>query len=152
MSVKDLLDRIPTEGEFDFMAIRNEIHKEFEQTASSDKRVSLIKLFNAVADAVERTGGLTPPQLEQFRATRKADYKHLIVTEAQSGENWKSTFAHDLLEVTKREIAAGRMAPDDKMHQLAVEGVAELLMIAETEKQPKQIGILGRFMAWKRGT
>jgi hypothetical protein len=140
MSANDLLERlkaIPSDTPLDIKKIRDEIHQECERATTAEERVSLLQIFNAVMDRVER-GGLSPEDLEKFKAARLADYRLLLVKESLIGEN----VSPDLLyQATEREVAAGRMAPDDGLRQTAIEGMgtahpspAELLAMAEKRK------------------
>jgi hypothetical protein len=117
MSASDLLERLrsmPIGAPMEFTKIRDEIHEEYERATTTEERVTLLKIF---------TAGLSPDDLEQLRAARLQDYRLLLVRESLIGENVSPDI---LYEVTEREIAAGRMAPDDDLRQTAVEGKAAL--------------------------
>jgi hypothetical protein len=123
MSASDLLERLrsmPIGAPMEFTKIRDEIHEEHERATTTEERVTLLKIFTAVMDQVERSG-LSPDDLEQLRAARLQDYRLLLVRESLIGEKVSPDI---LFEVTEREIAAGRMAPDDDLRQAAVEGKA----------------------------
>jgi hypothetical protein len=123
MSASELLERLkamPLGAPLAFKKIRDEIHEEHERATTTEERVTLLKIFTVVMDQVER-GGLSPDDLEQLRASRLADYRLLLTRESLIGKNVSPDI---LYEVTEREVLAGRMAPDDDLRQLAVEGKA----------------------------
>ena len=70
-------------------------------------------------DLVERNIG--PDDLPLFRETRLKDYRLLLVREALIGEN---VCVETLDAITRREIEAGRMTPDDELRVVAVAGMA----------------------------
>ena len=70
-------------------------------------------------DRVERSGIVQ--ELEMFKEARRQDYALLITKEALVGEN---VCAETLDAITEREVAAGRMAPEDPIRQGAVAAMA----------------------------
>jgi hypothetical protein len=72
-------------------------------------------------DLVGRSRKLNSDLLAQFRKARQTDYKKMIISECLVGEN---VCTETLDQVTRREIAAGRMAPDDNMRAIADKGMA----------------------------
>ena len=154
MSAIDLLERLrlmPIGAPMEFKKIRDEIHEEHERATTTEERVILLKIFTAVMDQVERSG-LSPNDLEQLRAARLADYRLLLIRESLISEN----VSPDILnEVTEREIAAGRMAPDDDLRRTAVEGKAafhpspaELSAMAEDRRS--SVSVWQRALNWMR--
>jgi hypothetical protein len=124
MSVLDLASRLSKEvaagGTLDWVRMRNEISEEHERAATAEERVICLQLHKAVMDAVERQA---PPEiLANFKKTRLEDYNRLLVSEALIGCTDGNVDPTKLLEITRREIAAGRMSPDAKVHELAVIG------------------------------
>jgi len=151
MSALDIIARLQTDAasgrELDFKAIREEIHETSERTDSAEERVILLQVFNSVMDMVERSGNILPGQLETFQATRATDYNLLLMREVLVGEN----VSVELLNaVTQREVAAGRMAEDHSLRDLALTSIKEpyqtvqQLMVIEQERlaalQPKPTG------------
>lgn len=171
MSASELLERlkaIPPGGELDFVRIRQEILDEYENVTNTDDRVMCLAMFKVVMDTIERQleqhGKTTPAQLAEFKEARRIDYHSLIIQEATVGEN---VCVETLGAITKREIAAGRMAPDNSLRRIALDRIAaphlthsELIAI-ETEKQiqptsptsPKAYPARawGRILNWLRG-
>lgn len=102
-------------------AIREEIHDEFKLAKTPGERASLLAIFKAVMDAVERSGSLEPEELKAFQDARSKDYNLLIVSESLVGE---SVCTEILNEVTQREVSDGRMEPDHELRTLAVNAMA----------------------------
>ena len=137
MSARDLLQRLqnqPLGTALDWKALREEIHDEFERATSGEDRAILLAIFQTVMDLAKRNGDIAPENLHLFRDARQGDYNLLIVRECLVGEN----VSVELLdEVTKREVAAGRMASDHPLRTQAKVGMlaphqshAELVAIA----------------------
>jgi hypothetical protein len=146
MSAKELLNRLTAVGEgesFDWRAIREEIHRESDGACTSEDRVILLRVFQAVFDRVERElAADDPDKLPLFRNARLSDYRLLLTKESLVGQN---VCADTLYAVTEREVAAGRMAGDDELRQLAEQDVsrphpsrADMLALAEKEANPRR--------------
>jgi len=95
-----------------------QIRDEFGSAKTEEMRVILLGLFKTVMDIVER--GTAPENLEQFKTSRRHFYNGLLISEAFVGEEDVSPEILDA--VTQREVAAGRMAPDDELRELAQVG------------------------------
>lgn len=123
MSAGDLVQWLklrPVGAPIDWRKIREEIHYEHVRATTTEERVALLHIFKAVMDLVERSG-LSPEDMEKFREARLKDYHSLIVGESLVGE----TICTETLDaITRREIEAGRMAPDDNLRQIAERGKA----------------------------
>ncbi|MGA7540689.1 MAG: hypothetical protein WBW93_18170, partial [Steroidobacteraceae bacterium] len=121
---------ILTTNNFNIADVRNKILKEFDAAVTSDQRGTLLAIFKAVTDFVERNL-VRPDQsqlLEDFRKARDQDYKIFIVQECTVGLDTPvvggDISVDVLLSVTNREIAAGRMTEDHSLRKQAVEGAA----------------------------
>jgi hypothetical protein len=102
---------------FDAKGIRDRIHDLYE-AATHDERGTLLAILNATMGLLERQT-TDPEAQERLRAARTADYNLLLMKESLEGENVSPA---RLLAATAREVAAGRMSPDDEMHKLAQAG------------------------------
>ena len=107
--------------------IRDKIFEEFDASTSSDQRSALLAAFKATMDIVEshlaKNG--TELQLAEFREARADDYTKLVVKESTVDGTLEGTISPEaFMAVTNREIAAGRMTPDDPIRQLAVKAAA----------------------------
>jgi hypothetical protein len=80
----------------------------------------LLSIFTVIMDQVERSG-LSGEDLAKFKVARRQDYNLLLVKESLVGEN---VCTETLSAVTEREVAAGRMAPDDELRTTAEVGMA----------------------------
>lgn len=148
-----LLQRLQATGpgdSLDWRKIREEIHDEHDRATTTAERVTLLEIFQAVMNQVERSG-LSPEDLESFKDARKKDYNLLIVKETRVGEN---VCTETLYAVTEREVAVGRMAPDHPLRAAAVEAMAaphlsreELVAIAQG-KRAESTSFGARFIAW----
>jgi hypothetical protein len=97
--------------------IRDEIHDEYKQASTAD-RVILLDIYKAMMDIVEPNIG--PADLDAFRTARRQDYNLLLISECIVGGGDVSPEAIEA--VTRREVAAGRMAADDELRRLAIIG------------------------------
>jgi hypothetical protein len=132
--------------------ICNEINKEFDH-ATPEHRIALLQLLHSTMDIVSRY--IAPEDMEKFTEARRKQHRILVVQESVVGVN---ACVETLDAVTQREVAAGRMAPDDELRQLAITGMAaphpsraELEAVAAQEQRPKESGTLSRAMKWLRG-
>jgi hypothetical protein len=119
MSVNDLIETLKSMDEngqdIDIKTTRERIYKEYEKATTIEDRVTLLKIFNAVMDLVERSG-LSPDDLQEYRNAREDYYKLFIVQESLVGEN---VCPETLAAVTQREVTAGRMSPDNELYLIA---------------------------------
>jgi hypothetical protein len=104
---------------FPWMEIRAEIHFEYDYASPAD-RLTLLKIHASVMDAVERQ--LAPADLKTFRTARRLDYNLLLMSECVLGDGNVSFEALEV--VTRREVKAGRMAPNDEMRRMALQGLS----------------------------
>lgn len=114
MRVDELLQRVqanPDAAPPDWAEIREEMLEAHERAETTEERVALLEVFDALMDLVERSA-VAPDELAAFRRTRLTDYRQMVVREAQIGD---SICVETLDAVTQREIDAGRMSPDDEL-------------------------------------
>jgi len=131
--------------------ILKEIARELGRAATTDDRVALLTLFKSTMDVVEST--VAPEDLRTFQDARIKHYRTYIVQEALVGED---VCVETLYAITQREIAAGRMAPDDELRRTAKMGMdaphlshAELVAMASNQRV-KPRSIWQRVLAWTR--
>jgi hypothetical protein len=141
--VRDLLDRVQQGRTLDWRGIREEIHALYTEVTTAE-RVTLLRIYTAVMDAVERQSfDGRPDELAKFRETRRQDYNLLLVVETTVEGN----VSPDLLDmVTAREVAAGRMSPNDEMRRLAVEGVTTMGRKMYPQEAPR--GLFAKVRSW----
>ena len=114
------LTKRPADAIVNFKEIREEISKEFGQSKSAEYRAALLAMLKSTLDIVEKT--IAPENLEEFKKIRLREYKTFIVQESLIGEN---VCVETLDEITRREIAAGRMSSSDELREVALKGMAE---------------------------
>ena len=131
MSILSLIDYMKTATSKDITEVRARIGKEFDVAATSEQRGTLLALFTAFMDAMERglaARGDQAEVLENLRKARAQDYKIFIVQECTVGLDTPvvggDISVDMLIAVTNREIAGGRMTEDHSLRKIAVEGAA----------------------------
>lgn len=100
--------------------IIGEIDTEFSSTESAERRSALLALFKSTMDFVEAR--LPSENVDAFRDARTKHYKIFIAQECTVNGH---ICVETLDEITRREIAAGRMTADDRLRQIAEQGMAE---------------------------
>jgi uncharacterized membrane protein YhaH (DUF805 family) len=122
--LQGLLTDVATGANLDWPRIRDQIHAEHDRATTTKERETLLAVYKAVADTVERQ--IRPEDLEKFRKTRSEDYNLLLIKEAATGDQSGNINPQRLATITDREVTAGRMSPDNELHRLAVAGAAVL--------------------------
>lgn len=105
-------------GALNLAQTRERIHDAFAAATTEKERVALLDLHKLVMDASAANGNVSPENMARFLEVREQDYNLLLTHEYVIGENasWEL-----LIEVTDREVAAGRMTEGNKLRQLALE-------------------------------
>jgi hypothetical protein len=125
-------------------AIRDRIFKDFDAADTVEKRSAVLVDFKGAMDIAEffvMKSGDTK-RLADFRETRADDYTRLLMKESTVDGSLSGIVSPEMLmAVTNREIAAGRLAVDDPIRQVALKAAAsphlshaELLAKAEARK------------------
>ena len=126
MGARDLADELlsaSTAGtSFDVPKIRQRIHAEFDKPVNETERELLLAIHKSVMDAFERQ--TRQEDLTALQKVRRQDYNLLLIKEAKIGDHPDDGHIspQKLAKITTREVAAGRMSPDDEFHKLAVAG------------------------------
>src|SRR5271154_7198232 len=113
--IEEIQRRYKLGDTLDWTAIRDDLHKEHERAKAPEERVQLLALHKIIMDKVE-ANVTDPADLEIFRKARDQDYCLLLVRETVSADGNISPALMD--NVTRREIAAGRMPPDHNLRKL----------------------------------
>jgi hypothetical protein len=130
MSIDALINEMKTAKSFDVVDIREKIQREFDAAQTSEQRATVLALFKAAMDQVERhlTGQGHAELLANLQKARAQDYKIFTLRESTVGLDTPvvggDVSVDMLMAVTNREIAAGRMTEDHSMRKIAVEGAA----------------------------
>jgi hypothetical protein len=135
--------------------IRGRICVAIERAKAEDERVALLQFYSATMDIVEDAAATMDPQtVPEIRETRLKDYDGFIVQECLEGQALR---AERLAAVSRREIAAGRMAPEAellKRAQAALEASdderSELLGSLAERHAPRRRGTLERVLTFLR--
>ena len=121
MSVSKLtqeLEDLPPHEPFDWIAFSARVTEEFGAATTSEERSELLAARGVAMEFVVRQLQLHGEQLEKFTDACELEYKRLIVQETlvDGAVSYK-----EMLHVTDREIAAGRMSDDYALRAIAIE-------------------------------
>lgn len=118
--------------------IRDEIHNEHMRAKTFEGRGALLAIFKSVMDYVERASNFEPGGLEKFKETRRKDYCLFLARECLQPDGYVDPMMMEA--VTRREVDAGRMAPDDELRVRALQILEELreLENAQGRRKPKE--------------
>jgi hypothetical protein len=139
MSANDLLQELQSRSDgasIDWRSIRERVHHEFDAANTVAERELLLAIFKTTMDYAEAT--VAKEDLQKFREARRQDYNLLLIKETRVGNNISP---ERMLEVTAREIAAGRMTEDHELRELSVDACASLhsthaeMIAAEDQKK-----------------
>ena len=150
MVKNDLIGEMPEtpgEAQANWQTFRRTIHERFEKATSAEQRVALLTLNHTIMNMVDKV--TDPSVLENFREVRGHSYAMLIVTECLVGDTISAKTAGI---VTRREVAAGRMAAEHSLRKLEeMEKFATHVTQSRrlTKKYaPRPLGLAGRAMSW----
>jgi len=102
----------------DFSEFQTELHEVKRNATNEQDHVALLQLHDIISKFMERNV-VEQEKLQSFKELRDKDYKLLLIYEALDGEYISPD---KISAVTSREVAACRMSPEDKFHQLALAG------------------------------
>ena len=128
MSTREILERMLTagyEGSLrEWNKFRNEIVKNFKRVSTTSERVALLRAYKALMDAVEQAPGLASKDIAEINEARLSEYRSMLVAEGA----WPDGFldSQKMEEITRREIEAGRMSPDDVLRKDTVRALSEI--------------------------
>jgi hypothetical protein len=128
MSTSEILERMLTAGYHgalrEWNKFRNEIVKNFKRVSTTSERVALLRAYKALMDAVEQAPGLASKDIAEINEARLSEYRSMLVAEGA----WPDGFLdpRKMEEITRREIEAGRMSPDDVLRKDTVRALSEI--------------------------
>jgi hypothetical protein len=96
------------------------IDSEWDTADTLERRGSLLAIFEAAMESVEKTISLE--DRESFKYIRRWHYRNYLLQEVLVGQE---LCVETLYAVTEREISAGRMEPADRLRDIAVRGMAQ---------------------------
>jgi hypothetical protein len=121
MSVSKLiqeLEDVPPHEPFDWIAFSARVNEEFAAATTSEERSDLLAARAVAMEFVVRQLQLHGEHLEKFMDVCELEYKRLIVQETLVDS---VVSYEEMLHVTDREIAAGRMSEDYALRAIAIE-------------------------------
>src|ERR1700722_5084035 len=121
MSVAKLtqeLEEMPPHEPFDWIAFSARVNEEFGAATTSGERSDLLAARAVAMEFVVRQLQLHGEHLEKFMDLCELEYKRLIVQETLVDG---VVSYEEMLRVTDREIAAGRMSEDYALRAIAIE-------------------------------
>jgi hypothetical protein len=146
VSAQELVNRLreqSAEGKpYDWVEVRKEIHEESEKATSPQDHDLLRALHFAVMSHVESTpDAVKPDHWETSKTARHQDFNLLIARECVVQPDGHVS-VDDLYRVTRQEIAAGRMDPNDKLAKdaegaYAAPHLTRVQLIAQSAKNRK---------------
>lgn len=144
MSANKLLQRLrslPADAELDWAGVRREIADEYDHATPAD-RTTLLQIYTVVMDTAER--GLPVAELTIFRTARRQDYNRMLISECVDATG--NVLPEALRAVTEREFTASRIASDDELRRLALNGPEAF----QPPPEPRRTGLLGLFGRGRR--
>ena len=121
MSVSKLIQELedtPLHEPFDWIAFSARLNEEFVAATTSEERSDLLAARTVAMEFVVRQLELHGEYLEKFTDACELEYKRLIVQETLVDG---VVSYEEMLHVTDREIAAGRMSEDYALRAMAIE-------------------------------
>jgi hypothetical protein len=115
--IQTLEDMSPHEP-FDWIAFSGHVNEEFSAATTSEERSDLLAARAVAMELVVRQLDLHGERLEKFMDACELEYKRLIVQETLVDG---VVSYEEMLHVTDREIAAGRMSEDYALRAIAIE-------------------------------
>ena len=112
------LEDMPPDEPFDWIAFSTRVNEEFAAATTSEERSELLAARAVAAEFVMRQLELHGDHLEKFTDACELEYKRLIVQETLVDG---VVSYEEMLHVTDREIAAGRMSEDYALRTMAIE-------------------------------
>jgi hypothetical protein len=119
-------------------AYRDEIVALNPSARTDEEQTALLFAFDSVMNRVEVDELIAPESFADFRNVRKADYLMMLNVQAMDGD---SIHPVRLDEITRREVAAGRLAADDEFRQLALAGGS---VLGEKRQEASRSGFFAR--------
>ena len=112
------LEDMPPDEPFDWIAFSTRVNEEFAAATTSEERSDLLAARAVAMEFVVRQLQLHGEHLEKFMDLCELEYKRLIVQETLVDG---VVSYEEMLHVTDREIAAGRMSEDYALRAMAIE-------------------------------
>jgi len=140
---KDIETAIASGNAIDWPVLRNRLHEAHSLSQSSGEKVEILQLFHNLMNHVEFTQ-ISEANMLVFREIRIQDYRQLLIIEGVIGVN---ACVETLDIITKREIAAGRLSPDDDLRRITLD---HLSAAHSTRAELEAIAVNGKRSIWSR--
>jgi len=128
MSTSELLERMiagTREGSFlEWNKFRGEIVEHFRRATTTPERVALLRAYKALMDAVEQAPGFAEEDAGKIKKLRLREYRLMLIAEAARPDGLAEPQKMEV--ITRREIEAGRMSPDDGLREDAVRTLTQM--------------------------
>ena len=142
------LEDMPPDEPFDWIAFSTRVNEEFAAATTSEERSELLAARAVAAEFVMRQLELHGDHLEKFTDACELEYKRLIVQETLV--DGVVSYAQ-MLHVTDREIAAGRMSEDYALRAIAIEECPQAGLVHASkpnDAQSSSDGKLAKLKHW----
>jgi hypothetical protein len=150
MSVSTLiqeLEDMPLHEPFDWIAFSARLNAEFIAATTSEERSDLLAARTVAMEFVVRQLELHGEQLEKFTDACELEYKRLIVQETLV--DGVVSFA-EMVHVTDREIAAGRMSEDYALRAIAIDQCPQAAQVDASKPNDLQFSSASQLAKLKR--
>jgi hypothetical protein len=141
------LEDVPPDEPFDWIAFSTRVNEEFGAATTSEERSELLAARAVAMEFVVRQLQLHGEHLEKFTDACELEYKRLIVQETLING---AVSYEEMLHVTDREIAAGRMSEDYALRALAIEACPETGLVKASKPDDVQSSSDGKWANLKR--
>ena len=129
------LEDMPPDEPFDWIAFSTRVNEEFAAATTSEERSELLAARAVAAEFVMRQLELHGDHLEKFTDACELEYKRLIVQETLVDG---VVSYEQMLHVTDREIASGRMSEDYALRAIAIEECPEAGLVHASKPNDAQ--------------
>jgi hypothetical protein len=139
MSVSTLIQELedtPLHEPFDWIGFSARVNEEFIAATTSEERSDLLAARTVAKEFVVRQLELHGEQLEKFTDACDLEYKRLIVQETLVDG---IVSYEEMLHVTDREIAAGRMSEEYALRAIAIEQCPQAEQVDVSEPNDVQV-------------
>ena len=142
------LEEMPPDEPLDWIAFSARVNGEFSAATTSQERSDLLAARAAAMEFAVRQLELHGDQLEKFIDACELEYKRLIVQETLVDG---AVSYEEMLHVTDREIAAGRMSEDYALRTIALEESPDATLSSAAHlkgEEPPSAGKLAKLKRW----
>ena len=141
------LEDMPLGEPLDWIAFSARVNEEFGAATTSEERGDLLAARAVAMEIVVRQLELHGEQFEKFTDACELEYKRLIVQETLVDG---VVSYQEMLQVTDREIAAGRMSEDYALRAIAIEEAPQAVKVTASKSDDNPSGPTSTFAKLKR--